>query len=182
MTESPEEIENWAADAAAGSAPALRRLLTEISVSRLAHPALRRVLADPADVEDAAQETLIAVSRGIHTFRGRAAFTAWLQRVAVNAALELLRRKSRGGEPEPSPPGGELRRMSSIAATRVDIENAMRLLPEHYRTALRLREWDQRSYEEIAGQLDVPLHTVRNHVSRGRRLLALYLNAGKSTL
>jgi RNA polymerase sigma-70 factor (ECF subfamily) len=178
-----ETLEEWAAAAAGGSQPALRRLLTAISSGRLAQPALRRVLADPADVEDAAQETLIAVSRGIGTFASRARFTTWLYRVATNAALEILRRKDRGGTPtddlpEPGLRAGELRRMSSIAATRLDIENAMSLLPERYRAALRLREFDQRSYEEIAVELDLPVNTVRTHINRGRRLLALYLSAG----
>jgi RNA polymerase sigma-70 factor, ECF subfamily len=178
-----ETLAEWAADAAGGDPEALRRLLSAIGSERLAHPALRRVLADPADVEDAAQETLIAVSRGIGTFAGRARFTTWLHRVATNAALEVLRRKTRGGTPtdelpEPGLRPGELRRMSSMAATRVDVENAMRLLPEPYQKVLRLREWDQRSYEEIAGELGLPVNTVRTHINRGRRLLAVYLTAG----
>ncbi|MEV6303532.1 RNA polymerase sigma factor [Actinoplanes sp. NPDC051861] len=176
-------VEEWASAAAGGNPAALRRLLSAISSGRLAHPALRRVLADAADVEDAAQETLIAVSRGIGTFAGRARFTTWLHRVATNAALDVLRRRDRGGIPsqdlpEPALRAGELRRMSSIAATRLDVENAMRLLPDRYREALRLREWEQRSYEEIAAELDLPVNTVRTHISRGRRLLAVYLTAG----
>ncbi|MEU7903573.1 sigma-70 family RNA polymerase sigma factor [Actinoplanes sp. NPDC049118] len=174
------DVEEWAVAAAAGSQPALRRLLAAISADRMAHPALRRVLVDPADVEDAAQETLIAVSRGIGTFAGRARFTTWLYQVARNTALEVLRRKDRGGIPtdelpDPGLRAGELRRMSSMAATRLDVENAMRLLPGRYREALRLREWEQRSYEEIATELDLPLNTVRTHINRGRRLLAIYL-------
>jgi RNA polymerase sigma-70 factor (ECF subfamily) len=102
--------------AAAGSRPDLQELLREIHVRRLAHGAARRVLADAADaadVDDAAQETLIAVSRGIHTFEGRSRFTSWLHRIAVNAALDVLHRRTRAGSPSDEvPESGTLRRMS----------------------------------------------------------------------
>ncbi|BCY10623.1 hypothetical protein L3i22_057110 [Actinoplanes sp. L3-i22] len=135
------------------------------------------MLADAADVDDAAQETLIAVARGIHTFEGRSRFSSWLHRVAVNAALEVLRRKTRAGVPaDEVPETGALRRMSSVAATRMDVENALNRLPEQYREALRLREFEQRSYEEIADLLHLPVGTVRSRISRARRLIGVYLN------
>ncbi|MBM2620926.1 sigma-70 family RNA polymerase sigma factor [Actinoplanes sp. LDG1-06] len=181
LPESHDDLQEIALRAAAGSRRDLQELLREIHTRRLAHGGARRVLADAADVEDAAQETLIAVARGITTFEGRSRFTSWLHRIAVNAALETLRRKSRGGTPTDDPPepaaaAGALRRMSSMAATRLDVENAMRRLPEPYREALHMREIDQRSYEEIAEIMNLPLGTVRSRISRARRLLAVYLN------
>ncbi len=172
-----EDLQELAVRAASGSRRDLQELLHEIHVRRLAHGGARRVLADAADVEDAAQETLIAVARGIHTFEGRSRFTSWVHRIAINAALEVLRRKSRAGSPtdEPPEPGGTLRRMSSVAATRIDVENALRRLPDEYREALRLREFDQRPYEEIADLLHLPIGTVRSRISRARRLIGVYL-------
>lgn len=172
-----DDLQELAVRAASGSRRDLQELLHEIHVRRLAHGGARRILADAADVEDAAQETLIAVARGIHTFEGRSRFTSWLHRIAVNAALEVLRRKTRAGEPtdDPPEPGGALRRMSSVAATRMDVENAMRRLPDEYREALRLREFEQRSYEEIADLLHLPIGTVRSRISRARRLIGVYL-------
>jgi RNA polymerase sigma-70 factor (ECF subfamily) len=179
--ESHDDLQELAIRAAAGSRRDLQELLHEIHVRRLAHGGARRVLADAADVDDAAQETLVAVARGIHTFAARSRFTSWLHRIAVNAALEVLRRKARAGSPtddppEPGPAGGTLRRMSSVAATRLDVENAVRRLPAEYQEALRLREWEQRSYEEIADLLHLPLGTVRSRISRARRLAGVYLN------
>ncbi|MBU2668406.1 RNA polymerase sigma factor [Actinoplanes bogorensis] len=181
LPESHDDLQEIAVRAAAGSRRDLQELLREVHTRRLAHRGARRVLADAADVEDAAQETLIAVARGIHTFAGRARFTSWLYRIAGNAALEVLRRKTRGGTPtdeppEPVPTGGTFRRMSSVAATRLDVENAMRRLPDEYREALKLREFDQRSYEEIAELMNLPIGTVRSRISRARRLLGVYLN------
>ena len=63
-----------------------------------------------------------------------------------------------------------------MVATRLDVENAPRRLPEQYREALCLREFDQRSYEEIATLLHLPINTVRTRISRARRLVAVYLN------
>jgi RNA polymerase sigma-70 factor (ECF subfamily) len=154
--ESHDDLQEMASRAAAGSRRDLQELLHEIHLRRLAHGGARRVPADAADVDDAAQETLIAVARGIRTFEGRSRFTTWLHRTAVNAALEVLRRKSRGGEPTDDPPepgaagGGTLRRMSPVAATRLNVEAAPARLPTEYRDALHLREFEQRSYEEIA--------------------------------
>ncbi|WP_436533478.1 sigma-70 family RNA polymerase sigma factor [Actinoplanes sp. HUAS TT8] len=173
-----DDLQELAERAAAGSRTDLQELLHRIHVRRLAHAGARRVLADAADVEDAAQETLIAVARGIHTFEGRSRFTSWLHRIAVNAALEIVRRKSRAGSPTDEPPelGATLRRMSSVAATRMDVDNALRRLPDEYREALRLREFDQRSYEEIADLLHLPIGTVRSRISRARRLIGVYLH------
>ncbi|MBB2947465.1 RNA polymerase sigma-70 factor (ECF subfamily) [Actinoplanes lutulentus] len=172
------DLQELALRAAAGSRQDLQELLSEIHSRRLAYPGARRVLADPADVDDAVQETLIAVARGIGTFQARARFTTWLHRIAYHAALEVLRRKTRVGTPsEDVPePAGTLRRMSSVAATRMDVENALRRLPAEYQEALRLREWDQQSYEEIAERLNLPIGTVRSRISRARRLVAVYLN------
>lgn len=175
MPESHDDLHEMAIRAAAGSRADLQSLLSEIHVRRLAHSGARRVLADAADVEDAAQETLIAVARGIGSFQGRSRFTSWLHRIAVNAAMEVLRRKTRAGSPTDAPPAPTVR-MSSVAATRMDVDNAMNRLPDHYREALRMREFDQRSYEEIAVVLDLPLSTVRTRISRARRLVAVYLN------
>ncbi len=179
--ESHEDLQELALRAAAGSRRDLQELLHQIHLRRLAHGGARRILADTTDVDDAAQETLIAVARGIGTFEGRSRFTSWLHRIAVNAALEVLRRKNRAGSPtdeppEPGPESGTLRRMSSMAATRLDVENALRRLPEQYREALRLREFEQRSYEEIADLLQLPVGTVRSRISRARRLVGVYLN------
>ncbi|WP_430783377.1 RNA polymerase sigma factor [Actinoplanes sp. G11-F43] len=175
MPESHDDLHELAIRAAAGSRPDLQRLLSEIHIRRLAHSGARRILADTTDVEDAAQETLIAVARGIGGFQARARFTTWLHRLAVNAALEVLRRKTRAGSPTDELPAPTVR-MSSVAATRMDVDNAISRLPDHYREALRLREFDQRSYEEIADLLHLPLNTVRTRIARARRLVAIYLN------
>src|SRR3954464_3296921 len=54
----------------------------------------RRILANDADAEDVTQDVLLQVVRKLDTFRGDAAFTTWLHRVTVNAALAHRRKAS----------------------------------------------------------------------------------------
>jgi len=58
------------------------------------------VVGSDADAQDALQEALIAVARGIRRFDGRSAFTTWSYRVATNACLDELRRRRRRPVPD----------------------------------------------------------------------------------
>ncbi|HYZ98191.1 MAG TPA: sigma-70 family RNA polymerase sigma factor, partial [Acidimicrobiales bacterium] len=60
----------------------------------------RRLAGNHADAEDALQDALIAIARGIRSYDGRAAFTTWSYRVATNACLDELRRRRRRPQPE----------------------------------------------------------------------------------
>ena len=90
-----------AAAAAAGDRRALETLL-ERYADRV-HAICRRIVVHPEDALDATQEALIAITRGIGRFDGRSAFTTWLYRVATNAALDELRRRSRRPVPWDAP-------------------------------------------------------------------------------
>src|SRR4029079_17349171 len=83
-------------DAIAGGRDALEALLTR-HVDRL-HAVCRRVCG-PDAAFDATQHALIAITRSITRFDGRAAFTTWSHRIAVNAALDELRRSRRAAVP-----------------------------------------------------------------------------------
>ena len=67
------------------------------------HGLCRRMLGNDHDAEDATQEAMIAIVRGLARFDGRSAFSTWAYRVATNAALDELRRKGR----RPRPTTGE---------------------------------------------------------------------------
>ena len=145
------------------------------------HAVCRRVLGNPEDALDAAQEALIAVARRIGSFDGRAQFTTWLYRVATNAALDEVRRRRRRPSPTDdgivdtvSPAAPE-----RIVAARIDVDAALARLPEEFRVAVVLRDLLDLDYAEIADVLDVPIGTVRSRISRGRRLLAEWF--GNST-
>jgi RNA polymerase sigma-70 factor (ECF subfamily) len=159
-----------ASRAAAGDRRALETLL-ERHVDRV-HAVCRRALGDPEDALDATQEALIAVARGIGSFDGRSAFTTWLYRVATNAALDEGRRKARRPEPvDPAEAPAGASPEDAVGA-RLDIDAALRDLPEEFRVAVVLRDLCDLDYADIAAVLGVPAGTVRSRIARGRAALA----------
>ena len=80
-------------DARRGDRHALERLL-QLHFDRV-RALCRRVMANDADTDDATQEALLAICRGIGRFDGRSSFGTWIYRVTTNACLDELRRKGR---------------------------------------------------------------------------------------
>jgi RNA polymerase sigma-70 factor (ECF subfamily) len=141
-----------------------------------------RILGDPDDARDAAQDTFLTVVRKLGQFRGEAAFTTWLHRITVNACYDELRRKRRrpvlhvAHDPSDDRPAGEPGPASPDHAERVtgslDAAAALARVPQEFRIALVLADVEDMAYEEIARVLDVPVGTVKSRVHRGRLALA----------
>ncbi|MCX8018821.1 MAG: RNA polymerase sigma factor RpoE, partial [Rhodocyclaceae bacterium] len=149
-----------------------------------------RLVRDPAEAEDIAQETFIKAYRALPNFRGESAFYTWLYRIGVNMAKNWLMAHGRrmptlseigeaeeeGGEPpdglrdEETP--DRLLMSKQIGET---INAAMEALPEELRTAITLREIEGLSYEEIAQVMDCPIGTVRSRIFRAREAIAARL-------
>ena len=130
-----------------------------------------------ADALDATQEALIAIVRGLPRFDGRAAFSTWCYRVAVNACLDELRRRRRRPDPglpeveeEPSRSGQP--GVDTSVADRLAIDAALADLSPDFRAAVVLRDVCDLDYAEIAEVLDIPPGTVRSRIARGRAALA----------
>jgi RNA polymerase sigma-70 factor (ECF subfamily) len=142
-----------------------------------------RILGNPDDARDASQETFLTALRKLTQFRGDAAFTTWIHRVAVNACYDELRRQRRRPMlhvappdedashriPEPGPPAPD--HAEDVAGT-LDMAAALARVPEDFRVALVLADVQDLPYEEIARILDVPVGTVKSRVHRGRVALA----------
>ena len=139
----------------------------------------RRMAGNDADAADATQEALVALVRGLPRFDGRAAFTTWLYRVAVNACLDELRRRAR--RPDPGLPEGERAprdapgSVDQAVSDRLAIDEALTSLPGEFRVAVVLRDQLGLDYAEIASVLEVPVGTVKSRIARGRRDLAALL-------
>jgi RNA polymerase sigma-70 factor (ECF subfamily) len=137
----------------------------------------RRLTGNDADAQDAAQESLIAIARGIGRFDGRSRFTTWAYRVTTNACLDELRRRKRR-----PPVAREEDAVEDVAAGGVDldstvtdrlaIDDALAELPREFRVAVVLRDVCRLDYAEIAEVLGIPPGTVRSRISRGRAALA----------
>ena len=164
--------EALAAGANAGDRAALETLLAR-HLDRV-HAICRRVTGHPEDALDATQEALIAITRGLHRYDGRARFTTWLYRVATNAALDELRRRKRRPDPvelldeRVAAESG----VESAVTARLDVDAALASLGPEFRTAVVLRDLCDLDYAEIADVLDVPIGTVRSRIARGRAAIA----------
>ncbi len=147
------------------------------------HLVCLRMCRDPHDAEDATQDALVAVVRGLDRFDGRAAFGTWVYRVATNACLDELRRRRRRPVPAADGTGAEPVARDDPAADAVGGDERARLshhlaeLPDEFRAPLVLRDVLDLDYTTIAEVLDLPAGTVRSRIARGRSRLAERLAA-----
>lgn len=132
-----------------------------------------RMLGRPEDAADATQEVFLTCLRKLSGYRGDSAFTTWLHRVTVNVCHDALRRRSRE-QPARDEEGPELssRDVADVAAAAVDVQRALSLVAEEFRTPLVLHDLDDLPYDEIAEILGAPLGTVKSRIHRGRVALA----------
>lgn len=146
-----------------------------------------RVIGDPDDAADAAQDAFIMAFRKLGQFRGDAAFTTWMHRVTVNSCYDVLRTRKRqpmlhlvGDEdsPVPEPGPADPDHADEVAGTH-DAAAALALIPQEFRIALVLADVQDVPYDEIARILDVPVGTVKSRVHRGRLALARAMGLGR---
>ncbi|MBN4925534.1 sigma-70 family RNA polymerase sigma factor [Hoyosella rhizosphaerae] len=135
-----------------------------------------RITGNKCDAEDAMQNALIAAWQNLEKFRGDARFGTWLQRIASNAALTIVRsRKDTEFDHTEIDLADTTRRHDDQIADRDLINQALQQLTEDNRTILVLREYSGLSYTEIADHLGVTTDTVKARLKRTRAQLATML-------
>jgi RNA polymerase sigma-70 factor (ECF subfamily) len=133
--------------------------------------------ADEAD--PAAQDSLVKAYTNLARFDGRAAFTTWLTRIAINTCLDLLRRRKREGLRVAEPDDAASDAIGQVADDEADPESrsiqrqaVARLaeceaaLPERQREIFRLRFYAEMELDEIATALEVHVGTVKTQLHR----------------
>jgi RNA polymerase sigma-70 factor, ECF subfamily len=176
-------LDELAARAAAGDEGAVETLVWAVDDLGLARPVIRGLLVNDADVDDVAQDVLVAVAETIGRFRGDARFTTWLHQVARFKAIAHLRRKrsavalpgdgAAAGVDLGSP--GDAQRISSLIATRASLGEVLRSLPSEYRDPVVLRDVEGLPYDQLARRLHLNVNTAKSRVARGRALVAARL-------
>ena len=151
---------------------------------------LSRMIREPGEIEDVAQEAFIKAYRALPQFRGESAFYTWLYRIAINTARNWLAQNNR----RPSTPSAQESEdgetfdatdnltdssnpESEMASRQIadTVNKAINDLPEDLRNAIVMREIDGMSYEDIAESMSCPIGTVRSRIFRAREAIATRL-------
>ena len=139
----------------------------------------RRMLGDPMEAEDVAQDALLrAWKQAPRWTPGKARFDTWLHRVALNLCYDRLRRRreiatdSPPDRPDesPAPDRGLL-----AADVGVRVDAALARLPERQREAIVLCHYQELTNIEAAALMEISVEALESLLSRGRRALRLAL-------
>ena len=151
-----------------------------------------RLLGDPQEAEDVAQEAFLKAYRNLGRFRAQSSFYTWIYRITSNLALSRLRYLSRRGRgrtesleqlragedqaifdpPDPAPGPREKLLERDLEST---LSKALDRLPDAYRVVVVLRDIENKSYEEVAKLSGLPLGTVKSRLHEGRAKLQAML-------
>ncbi len=144
-----------------------------------------KMIKDKEQVNDLVQEAFVKAFDNLNTYSTNYAFSTWLYRIATNHTIDYLRKKKLKtlsiDEPVKTR-DGEMRMQLEDETAGTDrniirkqrqniVQNAIDELPSKYRKVIEMRHMEEKSYQEIADVLDLPLGTVKAHIFRARELL-----------
>ena len=129
-----------------------------------------RIVRDPSAAEDILVEAFWRAYRGRARFDASRSFSAWMRRIATNAALDQLRvaRRDAARHSEDRPTSAQTPASDSL---RESMEIAFQRLPPKLRLVATLALIEEQPYAEIADALDLPIGTVKSRVFRATRAL-----------
>jgi RNA polymerase sigma-70 factor (ECF subfamily) len=142
------------------------------------YAAVTRFCGNGEDAADVVQRAFINAYRKIGEFKGDAAFSTWIYRIAFNQAISFRRENRRpavsmhakdedGLVSEPVDERAPGESMES-EETRLKVQQALERLEEEDRQIIILKDLQGHSYDEIAAILQVPKGTVRSRLHRAR--------------
>jgi RNA polymerase sigma-70 factor (ECF subfamily) len=149
--------------------------------SKLAYRVALRLLGNPHDAEDVAQEALVAAWQHLPRFKAGSSFSTWLYRIVTRRALNRMTRTRQSdsldllGEPEPLVEEATDRRVERDATIDA-VTNAITALPPAQRIAVVLHHLEGLSTAEVARITGSTEAAVRSHLFRGRRTLSKTLD------
>ena len=158
---------------------------------------LLKMVNSPADAEDLTIEAFGKAFKNIDQYTPNFAFSTWLFKIATNNCIDFIRKKRASHVSLDQSVDGEdtLAPSSLIQSDSPDPESTMinqqkiKLMREivsklkpRYRNLVELRYFKEYSYEEIAGEMDIPIGTVKAQLFRARELLLNILNRSQEKL
>jgi RNA polymerase sigma-70 factor, ECF subfamily len=127
------------------------------------------MLGDRAQAEDAAQDSFLRIWKSMDKFRGDAALGTWIFTITRNVCLTAISRRA-AYQAAPVEEAERVRHEGSHGER--DMLRMVSQLPDNYRQVIMLFYMEERSYEEVARMLDLPLGTVKTYLHRARIQLA----------
>ena len=193
-SESSEQDRILVEQALAGKEDAFSQLMQKYGKALYHH--IYRMVRSKGEVEDLVQESFIKAFSALSSYSSDFAFSTWLYKIATNHTIDYLRKRklptfsidkpiqTKDGNLEYEVPDVTYRPDRHVVADqrRQLIQDAIDSLPEKYHRVIVLRHQQEKSYEEIAQELDLPLGTVKAHIFRARKLLYKYLREKRETL
>jgi len=178
----------WVAQARSGNLEAFEELVRRHS--QLIYRTLAAILGNPADAQDAMQDTLLSAFKHIGGFQGRSKFSTWLVSIARNSALQRLRRAKNVESLDEGAYNDEEdfrprqvrawqdnpEQFYSKSEIRQLVERGILALPANYRAVVMLRDIQQLSTDEVAQQLGLSVPTIKTRLLRGRLMLREWLS------
>jgi len=158
--------------------------------TQLIYRTLTAILGNPAEAQDAMQDTLLSAFKHIGGFQGRSKFSTWFVSIARNTALKRLRRgklfesldEDEYDEERESRPRqvrawqDNPEQCCSKSEMRQLVEKGILTLPANYRVVVILRDIQQLSADEVARQLGLSVPAVKTRLLRGRLMLREWLS------
>ena len=138
-----------------------------------AYAVVRGVLGNSDEVDDVIQNVYIKMYRGLAGFRGESRLSTWIYQIARNEAINSARKRRPGGTPVedvvlPAGDGASPEVAYGKRELSERMELAMAEMDDNYRMVLELRYMGERTYEEIAEAMGLPIGTVKTYIYRGK--------------
>jgi RNA polymerase sigma-70 factor (ECF subfamily) len=174
----------WIEEALRGDRAAFGQLVR--AYERPVYNLTYRMLGDPAEAEDAAQETFLRAYTKLATYQPGRKFVNWLLSIASHHCIDRLRRKNRAPQLSldgPLPPlwlasdTPQPEQVFNEKQMREEVRQVLDRLPPDYRAAIVLRYWYNLSYDEIAGMMNSTESAIKSRLHRARRMMADGLQA-----
>ncbi len=137
------------------------------------------ILHNETQAEDATQDVFVKIWRGLPGYHGGASLSTWIYAITRNTCLTELKRRDRHPtvslqEPEMEAASGWISALQSAdlePGSEMDVEILLTKLPQNYRQVITLFYLEQKSYEEAALMLGIPLGTVKTLLFRAKKEL-----------
>tara|TARA_Y100001970_G_scaffold294213_1_gene448639 strand:- start:37006 stop:37608 length:603 start_codon:yes stop_codon:yes gene_type:complete len=159
-------------------------LLVKKYQSRLLSLAYKYV-SEISSAEDIVQESFIKAYKSIKSFRQDSSFYTWIYRITSNTAINYISSKTKKNEKSFSEfntldIGERFEELSTESGLEnifeeeliTKIDNILSSLPQETKNAFLMREYEGKTYEEIAQIIDCPIGTVRSRIFRAREILS----------